>query len=307
MASSASTFRNAPRPFRTRVPGSFFERYFLGPLSGPWHWPRAAGAPALWAPVRFASPRGAGLAGLYGAAEGTPHGTVVLAHPIRAEAKGFFLRTAYPGLLRAAGFHVLLFDFEGFGESGHAGFDIRGDLLAAAAEARRRAPGLPVGVHGACLGGTAALAVIGTPDAPFDAYVVEAAPADWFDAFRRPSSRAYGLRTRLKQGLLPRGLLGAAWLARPFLRAQMRPLGRLRPSGDVRGVLLVYGREDNQLRPGTPERVCAAVSAVLGVGRVAFWEAPSTRHLQAVSADPAGYAREVVGFFERTLTAPVAA
>ena len=41
------------------------------------------------------------------------------AHPMGVEAKGYYLKHGHGMALRQGGFNVLLFDFNGFGESGN--------------------------------------------------------------------------------------------------------------------------------------------------------------------------------------------
>jgi pimeloyl-ACP methyl ester carboxylesterase len=84
-----------------------------------------------WQRVSIPSPTGATLVGLVAEAEGDPAGTLVLAHPMGKAAKGFWLRHGHAELFRRAGFHVLVFDFNGFGESEAVSFDYPSDALAA--------------------------------------------------------------------------------------------------------------------------------------------------------------------------------
>ena len=90
---------------------------FFGRFEVPWEFPRESD-PAEWDRVMFRGAYGARLSGLAGAAKSeSVQGALVLAHPMGKSAKGFWLRHGHAELFRRAGFHVLAFDFNGYGES----------------------------------------------------------------------------------------------------------------------------------------------------------------------------------------------
>src|SRR5688572_26397595 len=93
---------------------------FFGRFMQPWRWP-ADVSTAGWERFAIASPSGSRLATLMKQApEG--RGVVVCAHPMGLAAKGFWLRQGHADALLAAGYHVLAFDFNGFGESPSTSF-----------------------------------------------------------------------------------------------------------------------------------------------------------------------------------------
>lgn len=80
---------------------------FFGRYQKPWLWPPEIAADG-WETVRFPSANGAGLVGVFGGAYTEPaRGALVLAHPLGAAAKGFWLKYGHADLFRSAGFHVL--------------------------------------------------------------------------------------------------------------------------------------------------------------------------------------------------------
>src|ERR1035441_9015864 len=119
----------------------FIKSPLLGRYVADWTWPRASD-PAAWEQLSIASRNGASLAALYGIAHGCRKGVVVCAHPLRRDAKSFFLRSGRADLLRRNGYDVLLFDFNGFGASSHGDFNYADDVLAVAHYARERAAAL---------------------------------------------------------------------------------------------------------------------------------------------------------------------
>lgn len=61
-----------------------------------------------------------------------PKGTVILAHPYLASAKLFYLEQTYFDIYHNLGFHVLAFDFNGFGETKFIDFNFQKDIEEAA-------------------------------------------------------------------------------------------------------------------------------------------------------------------------------
>ncbi|MBC7995529.1 MAG: alpha/beta fold hydrolase [Rhizobacter sp.] len=150
---------------------------FFGRFMKPWRWPQ--GVPeAGWERVRIASTSHAELAALLHLTDvQTVRGVVVCAHPMGLASKGFWLRQGHADALLAAGFHVLAFDFNGFGESTSTNFDWPADLVAAGHWARQRFPGLPVHVLGASFGAMHAINAMTDPAFPFDRVVAEGCAA----------------------------------------------------------------------------------------------------------------------------------
>jgi fermentation-respiration switch protein FrsA (DUF1100 family) len=123
-------------------------------------------------PVTISSASGAKLRGWFIA--GRPGaGAVVLLHGVRSNRLAMLRRAR---LLKAAGFSVLLFDFQAHGESTGTRITfgrLEGlDAAAAVAFVRQRLPGERLGAIGTSLGGAAAL--LGPGPLPVDALVLEA-------------------------------------------------------------------------------------------------------------------------------------
>src|SRR5258706_415406 len=127
-------------------------------------------------PVTISSASGAKLRGWFIA--GRPGaGAVVLLHGVRSNRLAMLRRAR---LLKAAGFSVLLFDFQAHGESTGARITfgrLEGlDAAAAVAFVRQRLPSERLGAIGTSLGGAAAL--LGPAPLPVDALVLEAVYSD---------------------------------------------------------------------------------------------------------------------------------
>lgn len=258
-------------------------------LSAPVNHP--VGAPPAGLPaeqVVFASESGSTLRGwLLPGREG--RGAVVLMHGVRADRTSMLGRARF---LNAAGYAVLLFDFQAHGESpggrvtfGH--LESR-DARAAVRFARQRMPGERVGVVGVSMGGAAAL--LAEPPLEADAYVLEMVYPTLEEA----------VADRLKMRLGPWG----GRLA-PLLTLQLRPrLGvgaeQMRPVERVAGVpgpkLFIAGAEDLHTTREESRRLFAAAREPKEL-----WVVEGAAHTDLHAAAREEYERRVLDFFAKTL------
>jgi pimeloyl-ACP methyl ester carboxylesterase len=257
---------------------------FFGRFQRPWLWPD--GVPLdRWEPITFPNRKGTTLAGVFGAAEASPAvGAVVLAHPLSVAAKGFWLKHGHAELLRRAGFAVLAFDFNGFGESDSLDFDYPADVIAAGAYLRSRAANLPLAVMGASFGAGWALCAMAHGSHPFRAAVLEAA---------FPSLPFYWRRYRL-----PYAILRASQLLYPRLEQSLRPSGAAQRLKNNPQVLLIYGDADSLTPPQVGVELQAAMSTCALVER---WTVPEADHNLALQTAPDGYGHRVTDFLRRAL------
>ena len=261
---------------------------FFGRFDVPWRWPRGSDERA-WERVRF-SGGGASLVGVWGAAVGESAGVLVLAHPMGKAAKGHWLRPgpggrpSPAGLFRSAGFDVLAFDANGFGESPAVSFDYPSGVLAAGLWAQGRRPGLPVGLVGASFGAAWGLCAMARAGSPFRAAVLEAVFPTLPEFWRHYPAAYATLRAsqvvwpRLERGLRPE-------------REAARVVGR--PD-----VLLVYGDADRFTPPAFGRRLAAALD---GRSHADLAVLPGVGHATAYRDAPALYADLVVPFLRRSL------
>ncbi|WP_157497191.1 hypothetical protein [Hahella ganghwensis] len=95
----------------------YFKKPFFGRFERPWQWPDNVDQ-TQWRPFRVASRSGATLSGLLGESDQPDiKGAVLMVHPMGAIAKGFWMKNGHTEFLRRAGYHVMVFDLNGFGES----------------------------------------------------------------------------------------------------------------------------------------------------------------------------------------------
>ncbi len=150
---------------------------FFGRFMKPWRWPQGVPADG-WQRVTIASGSHAALSAVAADTPASPvRGVVVCAHPMGLASKGFWLRNGHAQQLLDAGFHVVLFDFNGFGESPSTNFDWPADVVAVGQWARSRYPGLAVHALGASFGAMNTLNAMPHPDFPYERIVAESCAA----------------------------------------------------------------------------------------------------------------------------------
>lgn len=268
-------------PIYRLLKNPFFGRYRVAA----WRWPENVAA-AGWKRVRFESPSGAWLSGFLGRGriEGVKRG-VVLAHPIGASAKGFFLKNGVAEVLRTAGFDVLLFDFNGFGDSESGDFDYPGDLIAAGNYLRQESGVEKVGVLGVSFGAAWAICALSRASHPFFAAVLDS-------PFARLEE--YWARHRLAYVALR-----AMRIARPGLVKELTPIERISEMHGARSVLLVFGKEDEVTPVSVGQRL---LNAALPRARddappLDLWVVEQAQHMNAFQADSERYRSRILEVF----------
>lgn len=227
-------------PFLTRL----LKYPFQGQFAGEWRWPKGI-AEAGWDRVIIPHPSGACLAGILGLAKGKPIGTVLLAHPLGRTAKGFWLKNGHASFYRELGFHVLAFDFNGFGESQDAAIDFPQDVLAVADWLKQTYPHLPCGAVGSSFGAAWILCAIARRRV-FDAVLIESTFPRLEDFWR-----SYPL---------PNATLKLARILLPRLEPSMRPLLAAKNIKGHIPIILLYSETDPHTPLSDGEELLSALS-----------------------------------------------
>ncbi len=271
-------------------------RYFIAPLAPSWCWPTDREQPDDWERIGIERPDGGKLVGLYGPAISTPKGTVVCAHPTHKAAKGFFLRYGHARMMRNAGYHVLLFDFGGFGESVFHDLQYPDEVLAAGREAQRCAPGLPVAVYGVCSGAAWALCACTHADHPFTAAVLESPLTSFLDYYRPPLN---GQRSKIHifHRIVARALIRVWRKYYPEKAPPLRPIDYAPRLHNLEDLLLIYGTRDTYIPLTLGRQLADACSLPADL-----WEVSGGMHLRAPVADPETYRVRVTDCFDRAFT-----
>ena len=244
--------------------------------------------------IEFRSQSGALVHGWFVPAPGA-RAVVILLPGVRANRLSMVERARF---LRDAGYAILMIDFQGTGETKGDritfGWLESRDVLAAAAFARQRAPGVPMVALGSSLGGAAAL--LATPPLHVDALILE--------AVYPTIEKATANRLRMRFGSI--GPLGV-----PLLLLQLR--GRLgvshddlRPIEHIASVgcpvFVIGGAEDRHTTAEDTRSLFARAREPKEL-----WLVSGAAHVDLHRARKEEYERRVLGFLERVTSSPAAA
>lgn len=259
------------------------KRVFFRRAMGAWSWPKGVDH-AGWARMTVPSPSGGSLACLHGLATTRPQAIVVLAHPLRRTAKGHWLTGGQADWLRSAGYDVVLFDFNGFGESTSGNFDYPSDIIAVGKVARKLRPRIPVVLFGASFGAGFGLCALADEEHPFSCAILES-PFLTLQQFWRANTLASALLWLLEL-LMPR-------IARRL--NPERAAKRVRYTPDV---MLLVGAQDDK----TPASIGATFAETMQL--TAFTELvvfPEAGHLDAQILVPERYRNRILRFLSVAL------
>lgn len=239
---------------------------FFGRFMKPWRWPQDVARDG-WETVQIDSPSHSALAGvLRCTAAAEPRGVVVCAHPMGLASKGFWLRYGHADALLEAGFHVLAYDFNGFGDSPSTNFDWPADALAAGRWARARFPGLPVHALTASFGAMQTLNGLVDPDFPYQRIVAEGCAPD--------------LPAFWKNYPFPHAVLQLAKRLAPQAEQRLRPSAALAHLPANVRVLLVHSLGDRWTPARHGELLAAAAPAGAQIQRVVLQRADHTHGMR---------------------------
>ncbi len=253
---------------------------FFGRFMKPWRWP--ADVPREgWEPVRVASRSASRLEAIVARTPLAAHGVVVCAHPMGLACKGFWLRHGHAQKLLDAGFHVVAFDFNGFGESPSTNFDFPGDVLSVGQWARSAFPGLPVHALTASFGAINTLSAIAEADFPFDKVVAEGCPPTLPDFWK-----AYPLA---------HAVLSMGRRVNPESELHLRPVHHLASMRDV-DVLLIHSRADRWTPVHFGDALQQAASRPERIQRLILEHAD---HTHGMRDEPQRYWSAVLEFFNQ--------
>jgi pimeloyl-ACP methyl ester carboxylesterase len=206
-------------------------------------------------------------------------GVVLLCHPFLKYGMHYFFNHGYHEWLAEAGYHVVGFDFKGFGRSTVGGVSFAEDVIAMGEWAQDHWPDLPVHVLGASFGAFHALHAIATGRTAFASVLCDSVPAT--------VARFFG---RGVTGAVMRGVSTSRWAeatgTRPIFRAL--PLPRDLPR------LFLFGGADPYITPAEVEHLRAMCGAI----HVRVF--PDCGHLEVRQACPGAYRGVILGFLDHS-------
>lgn len=278
------TFRDAAStpPAARRWYGHYLlKKPFFGRFMKPWRWP--ADVPQEgWERVHITSRSTSRLEAIVARTPLPPRGVVVCAHPMGYACKGFWLRHGHAQALLDAGFHVVAFDFNGFGESPSTNFDFPGDALSVGQWARGAFAGLPVHALAASFGAMNTLSAIAEADFPYDKVVAEGCSPtlpDFWKAY--PFAHA---------------VLNISRRISPQSELHLRPVHHLARMRDV-DVLLIHSRADRWTPVHFGDALQQAASRPERIQRVILDKA---EHTHGMRDEPQRYWSAVLEFFNQS-------
>jgi len=261
-----------------------FKKPFFGRFARPWRWPETVDQ-SQWQRLSVESESGATIAALLGPAHTQQaKGAVLMSHPMGVVAKGFWMKYGHAELLREAGYHVMIFDLNGFGESTSTTMDYPLDVLAAGQTLQAQYPELPIAVMGASMGAAMSVCAMAQPKHPFKAAVLESAFPTLLHFWRRYPIPKLGIQ--LSKILYPAGERSL----RPTYAAE-----HLVGSPDM---LLIYGEAD-EFTPIEDGKLLW--QALKKRTQAEFWQVPDAKHTHAYAVQPNEYAERVIDFLDAKL------
>jgi alpha-beta hydrolase superfamily lysophospholipase len=261
-----------------------FKKPFFGQFQRPWRWPETIDK-SQWHRFKIPSDSGASIAALLGPAHiQVAKGAVLMAHPMGLVAKGFWMKYGHAELLRKAGYHVMVFDLNGFGESTSTTMDFPLDILAAGQALQAHYPELPIAVMGSSMGAAMSVCAMSQAKHPFKAAVLESAFPTLLHFWRRYPIPKLGIK--LSKILYPAG------------ERRLRPIYAAEHLVGSPDILLIYGEADEY----TPiEDGKLLWHALKQRTQTEFWQVPGAKHTHAYAAQPYDYAERVIDFLDAKL------
>ena len=261
-----------------------FKKPFFGRFQRPWRWPE--GEPTdKWQPLSIQSASGAKLSALVAhTPRTTVKGAIVLAHPMGAIAKGFWIKYGHADMLLEAGYHVLVFDLNGFGQSTNTNMDYPLDVLAAGQTLQGRYPHLPIGLVGASMGAAMGVCSLMHKGHPFKACVFESAFPTLSHFWKQYPVPHIGVK--LSEWLYPKG------------ERKLRPIYAAKNLVGQPNLLLLYGTSD-KYTPVNDGKILR--DALVPYTSVDFWAVEGADHTHAYAAAQTKYQEKITQFFDQKL------
>ncbi len=210
-------------------------------------------------------------------AQAAPKGIVLLCHPFFKYGMGYFWRNGYHEWLTAAGYHVVAFDFKGFGHSTLSGISFADDVTAIATWARQRYPALPLHLFGASFGAYHAIHCLAKHGEKFASAVFDSVPARITDFFNRGVS-----------GAVMRYISASRWSRITGTNSILESL----PAAGGMPCLFIYGRLDRYISSGE----IASIARICRSATVRMFE--ECGHLEIRKIHRADYANTILRFID---------
>jgi pimeloyl-ACP methyl ester carboxylesterase len=234
-----------------------------------------------WIPFTIKSKSGALIKGLSMSAS-PARATIVLGHPMGKDAKGYFLKNGYGTLYHNCGLNVVVFDFNGFGESTLGNFSYFEDIAAVGEFAVDQHPSLPLFYHGISMGGqwgTVAFA----QNHKYDFALLESIPTTLEEFWIRYP--------------IPYRVLKLLYFFMPVYAKKVRMIDRISELNRIRSLLLIYSETDTYTPASMGERFKNRSNKP-----AELWTVRNAEHAKIIKSDhKAEYEEKLIAFIKRCL------
>jgi len=206
-----------------------------------------------------------------------PKGVVVLCHPFIKYGMSWFLRSRYQDWLSTSGYHVIAFDFKGFGRSSLGGISFGDDLSTIVGWTQNQFPGLPIHLFGVSFGGYHAIHSLARHHLQITCAIFDSVPMDLRHFFQK-------------------GWLGL--MMRWFGASRFGPITGTNPVLDslpnigALPCLFLYGRKDRYILA----EELARLSALRPAAKLLFFE--NCGHIELKKHQSAVYTETTLSFFD---------
>jgi Serine aminopeptidase, S33 len=257
---------------------------FFGQFMVKWRSPLSPEQQSEWQKHEISSKSGATLQALYAKSNTEKaKATIVLAHPMGKEAKGYFIKYGYTDLLRQNGYNVFVFDINGFGESTIGNFSFFEDIIAACKKAKSLTPHLPLGYHGISLGGQMSTIAFTDPAHSVDFAIIESA-ATTLEEFWIMFPTAYKT-------------LKLLYLFVPNYKRKIRMIDRIKEIKNLQSILFIYSNTDDWTPTSMGQRFhenCPVPSTL--------WTVPEAKHAMITKSDyKIQYQQKILDYFQSSI------
>jgi pimeloyl-ACP methyl ester carboxylesterase len=205
-----------------------------------------------------------------------PKGVVLLCHPFLKYGMAWFFKNGYPDWMTRAGYHVVAFNFKGFGESSLGGIAFSDDVFSVAQAMRARHPGLPMHLLGASFGAYHSIHSIARNEFGFASIVFDSVPAQIATFF---GSGALGS--------VMRRIARSRWAHSTGTKSIIDSL----PAIGRTPCMFMFGSHDDYINDDEVRQIGTHCRAVVNVY-------PGCGHLEIRKAHPERYVTDITQFFD---------
>jgi len=252
---------------------------FFGQFMVQWQNPLTKKETKAWTKTWLASRSKAKLRVWYKAtSQEKAFATIVLGHSMGKPAKAEFLKTNYAQDLIANGYNVVLFDFNGFGESTMGNWMFHHDVIAVRDFALSSFPNSPLYYHGVSFGSNWGTVVLTEEDNPFRKIILESSPVN-LPEFWIHFPVAYKV-------------LKAFYFIAPFYKRYANFEEHLKNTKNCDNILLITSDTDKYTPLEMAERMKAAANTNAEIKII-----HGSRHALAILKNRDDYLQTVLSFF----------